>query len=122
MALKKIGMRVTDKDRLVALRRLAVKTSRYGSKQQLPFRSEQLRYTTTFLNRFSNSVAQRNNGDGHSMLMVRKMVDEYLLEITAQINWFAQTNNSDTKRFVDEFGLKLWDHRSRQPGQTNKVA
>lgn len=121
MALKKIGMRVTDKDRLVALKRLSVKTGRYGSKQ-LPFRSDQLRYTTTFLNRFSNSVAQRENGDGHSMLMVRKMVDEYLLEITAQINWYAQANNSDTKRYVEEFGLKLWDHQSSQPSQTIKVA
>lgn len=121
MALKKIGMRVTDKDRLVALRRLAVKTGRIGSKQ-LPFRSDQLRYTSTFLNRFSNSVAQRENGDGHSMLMVRKMVDEYLLEITAQINWYAQANNADTKKIVNEFGLKLWDHQSRQSDQAFKVA
>jgi hypothetical protein len=114
-------MRVTDKDRLQALRRLAIKTGRYSG-GKLPFRSEQLRYTSAFLNRFSKSLADGDQREDHSMLMVRSMVDEYLVEITAQIDWFERANGTSERRFVREFGLSLWDQNSPSINSTIKVA
>ena len=114
-------MRVTDRDRLVALRRLAVKAGRHRN-GSLPFGNDQLRYTSAFLDRFSRSVTQKDSQNDASMLMVRKMVDEYLLEITAQINWFERANGANKKNFVDEFGLGLWDSNSGKINQVIKVA
>lgn len=111
-------MRVTDKDRLVALKRLAVKTARYND-GRLPFGADQLRYISAFLGRFTKCVAERNGNNDPSMLMVRSMVDEYLVEITAQINWFTRVNGFPTENYLREFGLDQWSSRSE--GNNAKV-
>ena len=56
------------------------------------------------------------------MLMVRSMVDEYLVEITAQINWFSRVNGFANESYVREFGLDLWNSKSQSDNAKVQVA
>ena len=101
-----MGNNITDNDRLKALRLLFAK-----DESNLPFSRQKLEY----LKPLSRKLSQLTIGNGleeyHSSIMLREMIDELLVEITAQINWsIGETGTGTTnKRVLSKYGLNPWN-------------
>lgn len=106
-----MGISITDKDRL---RTLNVLFNQEGltDAQQLPFSRKKLDYLRPLKIRLTQVS---NNGtpeatSSHSAIMLRQMIDELLLEITAQVNWsIGAKRSAKSKKALGDFGLIIWN-------------
>lgn len=103
-------MSITDKDRLRTLNVLFIQEGKTGA-QQLPFSRNKLDYLRPLMIRLKQVSTKDFHGafTNHSAIMLRQMIDELLLEITAQVNWSMGTRrNEKRKQVLSDFGLVVW--------------
>lgn len=119
LKMRAMGKHITDKDRFATLQILFSREEKH-----LPFSKQKLDYLKPLshrLNQLSNSG--RVSGD-HSLIMLRQMIDELLIEITAQVNWtVGETRTGKNKKVLNQFRLIPWNQSDEILPQTQvKVA
>ena len=102
---------ITDKDRLNTLNALFIQEGK-TAENGLPFSRNKLDYLRPLMVRL-NQVSAKNEPvleSNHSATMLRQMIDELLLEITAQVNWsFGSISTLKRRKVVADYGLILWN-------------
>ncbi|MFT4526720.1 MAG: hypothetical protein ACI85F_002897 [Bacteroidia bacterium] len=106
-----MGMSITDIDRLNTLNMLFIQEGKTDA-HELPFSRNKLDYLRPLMVRLNqvSSKVNTSTSDVHSSTMLRQMIDELLLEITAQVNWsIGSKRTTKRKRIISEYGLILWN-------------
>ena len=103
--MRAMGKHITDKDRFATLQILFSR-----EEKQLPFSKQKLDYLKPLSHRLSQlSTSGQMVGD-HSLIMLRQMIDELLIEITAQVNWsVGETRTGRSKKVLSQFRLIPWN-------------
>ena len=103
-------MNRTDMERLNTLKALFNQEEKVGA-QELPFSKSKLDYLRPLMIRLNQISGNHYIGvENHSEIMLRQMIDELLLEITAQINWSVGTGNTiKRQKVLGDFGLLTWN-------------
>jgi hypothetical protein len=102
---------ITDKDRLNTLNALFIQEGK-TAENGLPFSRNKLDYLRPLMVRLKQipSKNRLENLNDHSAIMLRQMIDELLLEITAQVSWsVGPKKNGNRKKVLSDFGLLIWN-------------
>lgn len=104
-------MSITDKDRLKTLNVLFNQEGKTDA-QHLPFSRKKLDYLRPLKIRLTqvSSKEKPEALSNHSAIMLRQMIDELLLEITAQVNWSVGAKGINRKKkTLSDYGLIIWN-------------
>lgn len=117
--MRAMGKHITDKDRFATLQTLF---SREG--KPLPFSKEKLDYLKPLSHRLNQLSASGQMVGDHSLIMLRQMIDELLIEIAAQVNWsLGETRTGRNKKVLNQFRLIPWNQvEDNLPESQVKVA
>ena len=99
-----MGKQITDKDRITTLKALFSK-----EESPLPFSKQKLDYLKPLSHRLNQLNPSNSAGGDHSLIMLRQMIDELLMEITAQIKWsIGEARTGKNNKVLNQFGLMPW--------------
>ena len=104
-------MKISDKERLNTISILTSKEGVEISRDHL-FSPEKLNHIRPLGHRLGQVMKRKksNMTNNISIKMLRRMIDEVLLEVTAQVNWsLSKTSGASKRKIMHELGLTRWE-------------